>query len=226
MPEIKILPSILAADIGRLEEACKLCERSGADGLHVDVMDGSFVRNISMGPEVVRMAKKCTARLMNVHLMASRPDFYVEPFAEAGSDTLLIHIESECDVGRTLAEIRQCGMKPGVTLNPETPVEDIVEVLDEGLVEEVLFMTVHPGFGGQSFISEVLPKMRWLRDRCPDLDINVDGGINRETSVESARQGCNYFVIGTHLFRADDMATEIALIRESVRVAQSGSDVS
>lgn len=208
------MPSLLAAHPGRLEEACRLCEVSGSDSLHLDIMDGHFVPNLSMGPAVVRMARETVKIPLSVHLMITRPDRYADTFIRAGGDTILIHIEADCDVKETLRKIRDAGVRPGITLNPDTPADAIADVMSEELADEILCMTVHPGFGGQAFIDAVLPKMRTLRQRYPDTDISVDGGLDIETSARSAAQGANIFMAGTSLFKAEDMREEIRTLRE------------
>lgn len=215
---VQILPSLLAADVGRLEDEARRADASGADALHLDIMDGNFVPNISMGPTVVEMAKRIVRMPLSVHLMLLHPDQYVSRFVEAGADTILIHIEADCNVPETLEQIREAGVKVGITLNPETSEDLILPVLDQ--VDEVLCMTVHPGYGGQAFMPEVLPKIRRVREyvranRSNPLSIMVDGGIGVETAAQCAAQGANSFVAGTTLFRADDMAAEVARIRES-----------
>lgn len=214
--QIKILPSLLAADVGHLEEAARKAEACGGDALHVDVMDGHFVPNLSLGPEVVKMAKRCVRIPLSVHLMLTHPDRYAKRFADAGADSLLIHIEAHCHVPAALRKIRELGMRVGITLNPETPADAIFGVIEQ--VEEVLCMTVRPGYGGQAFMPEVLPKIRAIRDYADskgkkDMDILVDGGINGGTAVQCARAGANAFVAGTALYDAGNMVEKIAAMR-------------
>ncbi len=221
MPKIGILPSLLAADFGRLAEECRRAADAGADELHLDIMDGVFVRNISFGPEVVAMARRAAPELpRNVHLMVARPHEYVDAFADAGANTLLIHVEAPCDVAGTLRAIRARGVRAGLTLNPETPAALAAPYLRAGLVDEALCMTVHPGFGGQSFIAAALPNIRSLRAMASALDISVDGGIGDETAAACARAGANLFVAGTTLFRAPDMAAAVAALRASAEAAR------
>jgi ribulose-phosphate 3-epimerase len=217
-----ILPSLLAADVGNLEAAARRAEASGADGLHLDIMDGLFVPNLSMGPAVVAMANRVVRMPLSVHLMLVHPDRYVDRFAEAGADSLMIHIEASCDVPATLTAIRAAGMRPGITVNPGTPAERIHDVLD--LVDEVLCMTVEPGYGGQSFMQDVLPKIRTIRDETrrrgrPDMDILVDGGIDQNTAPLCAAAGANAFVAGTALFPQRDMGEHIARMRAAAGAA-------
>ncbi len=218
-----ILPSLLAADMGHLADEARRAQDSGADALHLDIMDGHFVPNISMGPAVVEMARRAVTIPLNVHLMLSRPDHYLKTFIEAGSDTVLIHIEASCDVLEALQRIRELGAVPGITLNPGTTARMVFPVLSR--VDEVLCMTVRPGYGGQAFMPEVLPTIRAIRDYATqagqnDLTVMVDGGINLDTAAQCAREGANAFVAGTHLFGAGDMATAIARLRESAAPAR------
>lgn len=209
--------------MGRLEEGCRKAVDCGADGLHVDIMDGHFVPNLSMGPAVVRMADEAIELPLGVHLMMTNPDRHLRAFIEAGADTLHIHIEPDYDIPKALRDIRGLGVRPGITVNPETPVESIYEVLDEGLVDEVLIMSVHPGFGGQSFIADVLPKAAAVRRRMPDVDIAMDGGIDLETCSAAAEHGVNIFIAGSALYKADDMAADIARMRERTEKAYGAS---
>ena len=209
---MQILPSLLAADFGRLGEEILRAEASGAEALHLDVMDAHFVPNLSFGPDVVALARKTAPGFYrNVHLMMSRPDLYLETFAKAGAQTVQIHVEADCDVHRELRRIRGLGLRNALVFNPETPFERIVPYLDE--VDEVLAMTVHPGYGGQSFIEDCLPKIASLRKARPALDIMVDGGINAETAVLAAKAGANMFVAGSYLFKQADMRSAVEDMR-------------
>jgi ribulose-phosphate 3-epimerase len=225
--EIQILPSLLAADFGHLEDGARKAEQCGADALHLDIMDAHFVPNLSMGPAVVEMAHRCIRIPLSTHLMMSNPDRYLETFIKAGADPLLIHIEADADIPAALKEIRRLGSRAGITLNPETPADDIFPVLAD--VDEVLCMSVHPGYGGQAFIPEVLPKIRAVRDRANamgrrDLNILVDGGINIDTAVQCAAHGASALIAGTSLYKAADMAEEVSRMRQKAGEAFDPGD--
>lgn len=213
--KIEILPSLLAADLGRLAEETRRAEASGADALHIDIMDPHFVPNMSFGPSIVDFCRKtCPAFYRNVHLMMSRPDLYIEKFAAAGAQTLQIHVEADCDLHVELKRIRIFGVKPAIVLNPETDVEMLTPYLGE--IDEALVMTVHPGYGGQKFIAECLPKVTWLRERRPSLDIMIDGGGNAETIPLAAKAGANQFVAGSYLFGKTDMRAAVSDLRSRI----------
>lgn len=218
---ILILPSLLAADFGRLEAGAKAAEAAGADALHIDIMDGHFVPNLSMGPDVVRMARRATGLPLSVHLMMTHPGDYLERFIKAGADILLIHIEVAGDIPAMLRRIRELGARPGITLNPATPAQRVFDCLP--LVDEVLCMTVNPGYGGQAFMAEVLPKIRALRDRVGQLGqgtaISVDGGVDLATAPRAAAAGANAFIAGTSLYRLADMANGVADLRRAAQEA-------
>jgi ribulose-phosphate 3-epimerase len=210
-----ILPSFLAADLGRLAEELRRAEASGADAIHIDIMDPHFVPNMSFGPSIVDFCRKtCPGFYRNVHLMMSRPDLYVDKFADAGAQTIQVHVEADCDLHRELGRIRALGARPAIVLNPETPVEILRPYLDEA--DEVLVMTVHPGYGGQKFIAECLPKVTWLRELRPGLDIMIDGGGNAETIPLAAKAGANMFVAGSYLFGKADMRKAVSDLRASL----------
>ncbi|MFC1580868.1 ribulose-phosphate 3-epimerase [Thermodesulfobacteriota bacterium] len=214
----KIAPSILSADFTRLGEEIKAVEAAGADYIHVDVMDGHFVPNITIGPLVVEAVRRITKLPLDVHLMISNPDMYIDDFANAGSDIITVHAEVATHLHRTLQHIRSRDVKPAVSLNPSTPLEMITYVLSD--LDMVLLMTVNPGFGGQSFIPEVLPKIRRLRemaeDRNLDLEIEVDGGISPDTIHLPSEAGADVFVAGSAIFYSDNYAETIATMREKI----------
>lgn len=219
-----ILPSLLAADFGRLSCEIERVEASGADAIHLDIMDAHFVPNLSFGPDVVALAKKEAPELFrSVHLMLTRPDLYVDRFVDAGADSVQIHVEAECDIWSTLSAVRARGVRSGLVLRPQTDVAAIKPYLP--LCDEVLFMTVNPGYGGQSFMSEVLPKISELRVRADaigmsELGIMVDGGINFETGEECAAYGANLFVAGSFMFKQDDMGAAVKIMRDRCAAAE------
>lgn len=203
---VKIAPSVLSADFKNLEEEIRKVEAAGADLIHVDVMDGHFVPNITMGPLVVKALRGITRLPLDVHLMIENPDRYIPNFARAGADIITIHVEASKDLEEDIELIRQNNAKPGVVVNPATPIDSVFHVLDK--VVMVLLMSVNPGFEAQKFMPEVLPKIRKLKaessKRKLEIDIEVDGGINLETAAEAVKAGANVLVAGSAIFYAPD----------------------
>ncbi len=201
--DIWIAPSLLAADFGQLAEEIRAVESSGADLLHLDVMDGHFVPNLTIGLPVVKSIRGVSKLPFDAHLMITDPLKYAPRFAEAGADSITFHAECSSDMVATARQIRELGVGVGVCINPQTPAEVIFEVLEE--VDLVLVMSVHPGFGGQEFMPEVLEKVKMLRQRMrADQWLQIDGGIDAKTIGEAAGAGANCFVAGVAIFRADD----------------------
>ena len=200
---IKIAPSVLAADFTKLGAEVQQVVDLGADQIHIDVMDGRFVPNISMGALVVKAIRRVTDVPLDVHLMIVEPDQHLEAFAKAGANALTVHVEACTHLHRTLSHIRDMGLQTGVAINPHTPASAIKDILH--LVDIVVVMTVNPGFGGQAFISEMLPKITAIRQfagRQP-LDITVDGGINEDTALQCLKAGANVLVAGSSIFKAE-----------------------
>lgn len=212
---IKIAPSILSADFRRLEDEIKKVEKAGADLIHIDVMDGHFVPNITIGPLVVKAARKCTKLPLDVHLMIENPDRYIPDFARAGADIITIHIEASTDVKRDIELIRKNSVKPGLVVNPGTEVEKVYPYLHD--ISMVLIMSVNPGFEGQKFMPEVLEKIRKLkvesRKQKVGIDIEVDGGINLDNAKEVVKAGTNILVAGSAVFYSKDYKKTICQLK-------------
>jgi ribulose-phosphate 3-epimerase len=217
MLPIRIAPSLLSADFGRLAEEVRAVEAAGADVIHVDVMDGRFVPNITVGPLVVQAVRRVTRLPIDAHLMIVEPERYVEAFAKAGADLVSVHAEASPHLHRTLQAIRAAGAKPAVALNPSTGLEAVEYVLGDCAM--VLLMTVNPGFGGQSYVEAVTEKVRRLRAmadaRGQALDIEVDGGVRPDTAARAAAAGANVLVAGTAVFGQKDYGAAIRALRES-----------
>jgi ribulose-phosphate 3-epimerase len=212
---VKIAPSILSADFSKLGEEIKAVEMAGADYIHVDVMDGHFVPNITMGPLVLKAIRPLTELPLDVHLMIENPDSYIEEFVEAGADIITVHVEAATHLHRTIQLIKAKGVKAGVVLNPATPVDTIKHIIHD--IDMVLLMTVNPGFGGQSFIQNVVPKIREVSELVHthglDVEIEVDGGVNAETAPLCIEAGANVLVAGSAIYGKKDLKDAISAIR-------------
>ena len=215
---IKISPSILSSDYGNLSSELKRMEACGADMLHIDVMDGHFVPNITLGAPIVKCIRKSSTLPFDVHLMISDPYKYIPDFVNAGSDIITFHAEADSDIEKTIDLILASGKKAGLSVKPKTPVEAVYPYLDK--LSMVLVMTVEPGFGGQSFMESTMPKIEAIRKINPDIDIEVDGGINPETIKIASRAGANVFVAGSAVFKSENPAQTIALLKQNAADAQ------
>lgn len=214
---MKIAPSILSANFAELGNEIKDVEKGGADYIHVDVMDGHFVPNITLGPMIVKAIRPLTSLPLDVHLMIENPSQYIEAFADAGADYITVHVEADPHLHRTIQMIKSKGVKAGVVLNPGTSAESIKPILQD--VDMVLLMTVNPGFGGQSFIPSVVPKIKqireWANEINPTLEIEVDGGINPETAAICAEAGADVFVAGSAIYNRSDRGAAIEELKRS-----------
>jgi ribulose-phosphate 3-epimerase len=215
----KIAPSILSADFTRLGDEIRDVERAGADYIHVDVMDGHYVPNITIGPMIVEAVKRSTRLPLDVHLMISNPDQYIDVFRQSGADIITIHAEAVDHLHRSVQSIKEVGARAGVSLNPATPLQPVEYVLGE--LDMVLLMTVNPGFGGQEFIHEVIPKIKRLREmineRGLNTEIEVDGGINLDTIGIVSAAGANIFVAGSAIFHSKDYSKTIGMMRDRIK---------
>ena len=216
---IKIAPSILSADFANLQKDIQDVEQGGADYIHIDVMDGHFVPNITIGPLVVEAIRPITKLPLDVHLMIDNPDMYIPAFAKAGADIISVHVEASRHLHRTIQLIKSEGVKAGVVINPATPVESIVPILNN--VDLVLLMTVNPGFGGQAFIEEVLPKIKEVRslitERGLSVEVEVDGGVNPETAARCVKAGADVLVAGSAIYQQTDRKKAITSIRGNLK---------
>ncbi len=219
---IQIAPSILSADFSRLGEEIQAVDRAGCDVIHIDVMDGHFVPNITIGPLVVRAARSVTRKELDVHLMITDADRYVDDFAEAGADWITVHVEACTHLHRTVARIKELGKKAGAVVNPATSLSSLDYILDE--LDLVMLMSVNPGFGGQSFIPSTLSKIRQLKrlidDRNLKVEIEVDGGISEKTIGEVAGAGANIFVAGSAVYGSENYGQTIAALK---KLAEAGA---
>ena len=218
----KIAPSILAADFANLTEEIRAVEEAGADWLHIDVMDGHFVPNLTIGPPVVASLRKVTGLPLDVHLMIEKPDNYLETFVQAGADLLTVHVETCPHLHRTLQCIHKLGKKAGVALNPATPLNFLEPILEE--VDLILIMSVNPGFGGQEFIPQTLKRIqtvrKWIKKYSLKVDLEVDGGINENTLSQVVKAGANVFVAGSAIFGKNDYNKIIRQFREEIILAK------
>ena len=214
--KIQIAPSILSADFSRLGEEIQAVDRAGADVIHIDVMDGHFVPNITIGPFVVKAERKVTSKPLDVHLMIADADRYLDDFAAAGADWITVHVEACTHLHRTVSQIKKLGKRPGVVLNPGTSLSTLDYILEE--IDLVMLMSVNPGFGGQHFIESTLAKIKALEQRITannfEVDIEIDGGISPQTIARVAAAGANVFVAGSAVYGSEDYAATISQMKK------------